>query len=123
MGNMCARFADPLMNSDVFPKMVSQMVAVGESTGTLDATLEKISDIYDDEVGLLDEDDVIVINDEDYADGDDEPEFDDVIVCKDCGAKHIYGEIRSTMETGQLDSRYKTLSLTSVVHSCPSCWL
>lgn len=43
-------FADPLAASGLVPKMVSSMVAVGEATGTLDATLSKITEIYDDEV-------------------------------------------------------------------------
>lgn len=43
-------FAAPLEESGIFPKMVSSMVAVGEATGTLDVTLAKITDIYDDEV-------------------------------------------------------------------------
>jgi type IV pilus assembly protein PilC len=42
--------ADPLGESGVFPSMVVQMVAVGESTGALDAMLTKIADYYDDEV-------------------------------------------------------------------------
>lgn len=42
--------ADPLSESDIFPGMVSQMISVGESTGSLDAMLEKIADFYDDEV-------------------------------------------------------------------------
>ena len=42
--------ADPLGQSGVFPSMVCQMVAVGESTGALDAMLSKIADYYDDEV-------------------------------------------------------------------------
>ena len=42
--------ADPLTESGVFPPMVCQMIAVGESTGALDAMLEKIADFYDDEV-------------------------------------------------------------------------
>jgi type IV pilus assembly protein PilC len=42
--------ADPLSESGVFPSMVCQMVAVGESTGALDAMLGKIADFYDDEV-------------------------------------------------------------------------
>ncbi len=42
--------ADPLSESDVFPSMVCSMIAVGESTGALDAMLEKIADFYDDEV-------------------------------------------------------------------------
>jgi len=42
--------AEPLGESGVFPSMVVQMVAVGESTGALDSMLEKIADFYDDEV-------------------------------------------------------------------------
>jgi type IV pilus assembly protein PilC len=42
--------ADPLTESGVFPPMVCQMIAVGESTGALDAMLEKIADFYDEEV-------------------------------------------------------------------------
>ncbi|NOZ69928.1 MAG: type II secretion system F family protein [Deferribacteres bacterium] len=42
--------AEPLAGSKVFPPMVTQMIAVGESTGALDSMLEKIADFYDDEV-------------------------------------------------------------------------
>jgi len=42
--------ADPLAESKVFPIMVTQMIAVGEATGALDAMLNKIADFYDDEV-------------------------------------------------------------------------
>jgi type IV pilus assembly protein PilC len=42
--------ADPLAESGVFPPMVCQMIGVGESTGALDAMLEKIADFYDEEV-------------------------------------------------------------------------
>jgi type IV pilus assembly protein PilC len=42
--------ADPLAESGVFPSMVCQMISVGESTGALDAMLEKIADFYDEEV-------------------------------------------------------------------------
>ena len=42
--------ADPLQESGVFPPMVCQMIGVGESTGALDAMLEKIADFYDEEV-------------------------------------------------------------------------
>jgi type IV pilus assembly protein PilC len=42
--------ADPLSDSGVFPSMVCSMIAVGESTGALDAMLVKIADFYDDEV-------------------------------------------------------------------------
>jgi type IV pilus assembly protein PilC len=42
--------AEPLMHSKVFPPMVCQMVAVGESTGALDSMLGKIADFYEEEV-------------------------------------------------------------------------
>jgi len=42
--------ADPLAETGVFPPMVCQMIAVGESTGALDAMLVKIAEFYDDEV-------------------------------------------------------------------------
>lgn len=42
--------AEPLSQSQVFPKMVTHMIAVGESTGALDAMLGKIADFYEDEV-------------------------------------------------------------------------
>ena len=42
--------ADPLSESGVFPSMVCQMIAVGESTGALDLMLGKIADFYDQEV-------------------------------------------------------------------------
>jgi type IV pilus assembly protein PilC len=42
--------ADPLAESGVFPAMVCQMISVGESTGALDAMLQKIGDFYEEEV-------------------------------------------------------------------------
>ncbi len=42
--------SDPLSESGVFPAMVCQMIAVGESTGALDAMLEKIADFYEEQV-------------------------------------------------------------------------
>src|SRR5581483_7402210 len=44
------RIADPLREAPVFPSMVSNMVAVGEETGALDAMLTKIAEFYEDEV-------------------------------------------------------------------------
>ncbi len=41
---------EPLSESSVFPTMVVQMIGVGESTGALDAMLQKIADFYEDEV-------------------------------------------------------------------------
>jgi type IV pilus assembly protein PilC len=43
-------FAEPIKKAKVFPPMVTHMIAVGESTGALDAMLGKIADFYDDEV-------------------------------------------------------------------------
>jgi type IV pilus assembly protein PilC len=40
----------PLVNHDVFPSMVVQMIQVGEETGEISAMLEKVSDFYDHEV-------------------------------------------------------------------------
>jgi len=42
--------AEPLTESKVFPPMVCQMISVGETTGALDAMLQKIADFYEDEV-------------------------------------------------------------------------
>jgi type IV pilus assembly protein PilC len=42
--------SEPLKNTDVFPSMVVQMVAVGEQTGALETMLNKIADFYEDEV-------------------------------------------------------------------------
>ncbi|HMO18534.1 MAG TPA: type II secretion system F family protein [Oligoflexia bacterium] len=44
------RLVDPLENSVVFPPMVVQMIGVGESTGALDAMLNKVADFYESEV-------------------------------------------------------------------------
>jgi type IV pilus assembly protein PilC len=41
---------EPLKESDVFPGMVTQMIAVGEQTGAMDAMLQKIADFYEEEV-------------------------------------------------------------------------
>jgi type IV pilus assembly protein PilC len=40
----------PLKETGVFPPMVTQMIAVGETTGALDTMLSKIADFYEDEV-------------------------------------------------------------------------
>ena len=42
--------SEPLAETDVFPSMVVQMIAVGEQTGALDTMLSKIADFYEDEV-------------------------------------------------------------------------
>ncbi|MFN3200135.1 MAG: type II secretion system F family protein [Bradymonadia bacterium] len=45
-----SNMADPLMEVGVFPSMVVQMIAVGESTGAMDTMLQKIADFYEEEV-------------------------------------------------------------------------
>jgi len=42
--------AEPLVESKIFPPMVCQMVAIGESTGALDTMLKRVADFYEDEV-------------------------------------------------------------------------
>jgi len=44
--------AEPLARSEIFPLMVTQMIAVGESTGSLDSMLTKIADFYEEEVDV-----------------------------------------------------------------------
>lgn len=44
--------AEPLLQTNVFPPMVVQMVGVGEQTGALDAMLNKIADFYEEEVDV-----------------------------------------------------------------------
>ncbi|HEY8041187.1 MAG TPA: type II secretion system F family protein [Polyangiaceae bacterium] len=44
--------AQPLMETNVLPPMVVQMVGVGEQTGALDAMLNKIADFYEEEVDV-----------------------------------------------------------------------
>jgi type IV pilus assembly protein PilC len=45
-----SNMAEPLAKTGVFPPMVVQMIAVGESTGAMDTMLQKIADFYEDEV-------------------------------------------------------------------------
>jgi type IV pilus assembly protein PilC len=42
--------AQPLIENEIFPPMVSQMVKIGEETGELEKMLAKIADFYEDEV-------------------------------------------------------------------------
>ncbi|HEX5464707.1 MAG TPA: type II secretion system F family protein [Burkholderiales bacterium] len=39
-----------MQNADVFPNMVTQMVAIGEESGALDTMLSKVADFYEQEV-------------------------------------------------------------------------
>ncbi|HEY7932909.1 MAG TPA: type II secretion system F family protein [Solirubrobacteraceae bacterium] len=42
--------AAPLAQASIFPRMVTQMVGVGEETGALDDMLGKVADFYEDQV-------------------------------------------------------------------------
>ncbi|MCW2975963.1 MAG: hypothetical protein JWM06_1244 [Actinomycetia bacterium] len=42
--------AQPLIENEIFPPMVAQMVKIGEETGELEKMLGKIADFYEDEV-------------------------------------------------------------------------
>ena len=44
--------SEPLGDTEVFPNMVVQMIAVGEQTGALDTMLSKIADFYEEEVDV-----------------------------------------------------------------------
>src|SRR3954447_5321855 len=44
--------SEPLADTEVFPSMVVQMIAVGEQTGALDTMLTKIADFYEEEVDV-----------------------------------------------------------------------
>lgn len=44
---------EPLGKIDYFPPLVVQMVRVGEQTGQIDSMLEKVSDVFEDEVNEL----------------------------------------------------------------------
>jgi len=45
-----AGVSNPMLKTAAFPPMLINMVAVGEETGTLDAMLDKVADVYEDEV-------------------------------------------------------------------------
>lgn len=42
--------AGPLMNSKVFPVMVTRMIAIGEQSGKIEKMLQKIAEFYEDQV-------------------------------------------------------------------------
>ena len=44
---------EPLAKIEYFPEMVSQMVRVGEQTGNIDQMLEKVADVFEEEVNTL----------------------------------------------------------------------
>jgi len=39
-----------MQNTQIFPAMVTQMVAIGEESGALDQMLSKVAEFYEDEV-------------------------------------------------------------------------
>jgi type IV pilus assembly protein PilC len=39
-----------MQNTQIFPTMVTQMVAIGEESGALDQMLSKVAEFYEDEV-------------------------------------------------------------------------
>lgn len=43
-------FSVPLSKSEIFPPIVSQMLAIGEETGQVDSVLVKVADFYEEEV-------------------------------------------------------------------------
>jgi type IV pilus assembly protein PilC len=45
-----AGLSQPLLDHDVFPPMVPQMMRIGEESGELEKMLQKIADFYEDEV-------------------------------------------------------------------------
>ena len=45
--------AEPLRRSNIFPSMVTHMIAVGEKTGELEQMLFKVSEAYDNEVETI----------------------------------------------------------------------
>ena len=42
--------SNPIRENDIFPKMLSSMIKIGEESGALDSILNKTADFYDDEV-------------------------------------------------------------------------
>lgn len=44
--------AEPLAQTQIFPDMVVQMIAVGEQTGALDQMLNKVADFYEEETDV-----------------------------------------------------------------------
>ncbi|MBT3583318.1 MAG: type II secretion system F family protein [Halobacteriovoraceae bacterium] len=44
---------EPLLKIEYFPDMVAQMIKVGEQTGAVDTMLEKVADVFEEEVTTL----------------------------------------------------------------------
>ncbi|OGL30619.1 secretion system protein [Candidatus Saccharibacteria bacterium RIFCSPHIGHO2_02_FULL_47_12] len=47
------QLSEPISGSKYFPRIVSQMLAVGEETGQIDTILVKVADFYEEEVNTL----------------------------------------------------------------------
>ena len=47
------QLSEPLSKSKIFPRIVSQMLAVGEETGQIDTILVKVAEFYEEEVETL----------------------------------------------------------------------
>ena len=47
------QLSEPLANSQVFPAIVSEMLAIGEETGQIDTILIKVADAYEEEVDAV----------------------------------------------------------------------
>jgi type IV pilus assembly protein PilC len=47
------QLSEPLSTSPHFPKIVPQMIAIGEETGQIDTILIKVADFYEEEVGVM----------------------------------------------------------------------
>lgn len=45
--------AEPLKRSQIFPPMVTHMIAIGEKTGELENMLERVADAYDQQVNTM----------------------------------------------------------------------
>ena len=49
-GNVHAQLNKAMVETELFPNMVIQMVAIGEESGSLDAMLGKVADFFEREV-------------------------------------------------------------------------
>ncbi|MEW9699794.1 type II secretion system F family protein [Paenibacillus sp. SI8] len=45
--------SEPLKGNPLFPPMITEMMSVGEETGTLDVMLEKVADFYEADVDMM----------------------------------------------------------------------
>lgn len=45
--------SEPLKQSNLFPPMVVQMMAIGEQSGSVEDMLDKVADFYEDDVDQM----------------------------------------------------------------------